>query len=310
MNVALAPHSVAAMKTVIAGFDGSDQGADALALGASIAKTFEARLIVACAVDFAPLEIAGPHGAQSSSERLAEMLDRAALLLGDDPFEWHEIYDNPAAGLRRLAETQNADVIVIGVTHRGPWGRAVPGTVASKLFDGSPCGVLVAPHGWRERDHYGLGLIGVGFDGHGESAVALRQGEELARVLDATLRVIAVAPSEPAGAATAGTQDSRSAWTIALKDATHSIIDEVEVERVLRWGDPAAELALEGVELDLLVVGSRGHGPLGEALLGSVSSELVRTAPCPVLVMPRGAAVSAEPELPDYAFGPNPEVSL
>jgi nucleotide-binding universal stress UspA family protein len=88
------------------------------------------------------------------------------------------------------------------------------------------------------------------------------------------------------------------------------VADEVEVERVLRSGDPAAELALEAVELDLLVVGSRGHGPLGETLLGSVSSELVRTAPCPVLVMPRGAAVSTEPELPDYVFGPNPEVSL
>jgi nucleotide-binding universal stress UspA family protein len=298
------------MQKVIVGFDGSDGGADALALGASLASTFEARLIVACATDFAPLEIESRRSAQQGSQRLIEMFVRAALLLGDDDFERHEIYDDPAAGLRRLAQIQSADLIVIGATHHGPWGRALPGTVASKLFHGSPCGVLVAPRRWREREHYGVGLIGVGYDGRGESRVALRQGEELARVLDATLRVIAVAPGEPDGDAAGAGQDARSAWTRALKDATHTVADEVEVERVLRSGDPAAELALEAVELDLLVVGSRGHGPLGETLLGSVSSELVRTAPCPVLVMPRGAAVSTEPELPDYVFGPNPEVSL
>jgi nucleotide-binding universal stress UspA family protein len=41
---------------------------------------------------------------------------------------------------------------------------------------------------------------------------------------------------------------------------------------------------------DLLVVGSRGHGPLTAALLGSVSEELVDHAPCPVLIA-RGTAL-------------------
>ena len=40
---------------------------------------------------------------------------------------------------------------------------------------------------------------------------------------------------------------------------------------------------------DLLVVGSRGLGPLTSALLGSVSEELVDQAPCPVLVARRPA---------------------
>ena len=55
----------------------------------------------------------------------------------------------------------------------------------------------------------------------------------------------------------------------------------------MRQGREATELALQGVDLDLLVVGSRGYGPLRRTLVGSVSDELVRTAPCPVLV-PRG----------------------
>jgi hypothetical protein len=37
-----------------------------------------------------------------------------------------------------------------------------------------------------------------------------------------------------------------------------------------------------------LVVGSRGYGPLRAALLGSVSSALVRSAQSPLVVVPRG----------------------
>lgn len=53
-------------------------------------------------------------------------------------------------------------------------------------------------------------------------------------------------------------------------------------------GDPARVLEAAAREgLDLLVLGSRGFGPLRRVLLGSVSSELVREAPWPVMVVPR-----------------------
>ena len=42
--------------------------------------------------------------------------------------------------------------------------------------------------------------------------------------------------------------------------------------------------------LDLLVIGSRGYGPVRRTLLGGVSAEVTRTSACPVLVVPRGAA--------------------
>ena len=41
--------------------------------------------------------------------------------------------------------------------------------------------------------------------------------------------------------------------------------------------------------LDLLIVGSRGYGPVRRALLGSTSTVLLRSTPTPILVLPRAA---------------------
>lgn len=57
---------------------------------------------------------------------------------------------------------------------------------------------------------------------------------------------------------------------------------EVRIET----GDPGPTLCAvaEHLHADLLVVASHGRGPLGRALLGSVSTHVVQHAPCPVLV--------------------------
>jgi nucleotide-binding universal stress UspA family protein len=41
---------------------------------------------------------------------------------------------------------------------------------------------------------------------------------------------------------------------------------------------------------DLIVVGTQGYGPLKRLLLGSVSDQLLRCAPCPVLTVPPGSS--------------------
>ena len=65
--------------------------------------------------------------------------------------------------------------------------------------------------------------------------------------------------------------------------------DDVTAEGVFLGGRPGHELADQSQSLDLMVVGSRGYGPLRAVLLGGVSHTLVRSAACPVIVLPRGA---------------------
>jgi len=55
-----------------------------------------------------------------------------------------------------------------------------------------------------------------------------------------------------------------------------------------------ADVASE-VEADMIVVGTRGHSPVGGVFVGSVAQRLLQVAPCPVLaVPPRAAAPEAE----------------
>ena len=57
-----------------------------------------------------------------------------------------------------------------------------------------------------------------------------------------------------------------------------------------------ADIATE-VGADMIVVGTRGHSPVGGVFAGSVAQRLLQVAPCPVLAVPPGApAPIAEPD--------------
>ncbi|MCZ4098921.1 universal stress protein [Streptomyces sp. SID13666] len=60
---------------------------------------------------------------------------------------------------------------------------------------------------------------------------------------------------------------------------------QVEIRPRTLEGHPAAVLLDAARGARLLVVGGRGHGGFGEAVLGSVSQHCVQHAPCPVVVV-------------------------
>jgi len=68
-------------------------------------------------------------------------------------------------------------------------------------------------------------------------------------------------------------------------------------------GDPADEIVAyaDSVDADVIVVGTRGHGPIAGALLGSVSQRVLRDARLPVLVVPLRQSRTELRPLPDGA---------
>jgi nucleotide-binding universal stress UspA family protein len=63
--------------------------------------------------------------------------------------------------------------------------------------------------------------------------------------------------------------------------------DQVPTSFLIWEGDPAESIvdAANSEGADLIVVGSHGRSTFGRALIGSVSDQVVRHAPCPVLVV-------------------------
>lgn len=60
---------------------------------------------------------------------------------------------------------------------------------------------------------------------------------------------------------------------------------DVHVNEIVAQGSPAGTLLSAAKDAGLLVVGRRGHGGFVGLLLGSVATQVVHHAPCPVVVV-------------------------
>jgi nucleotide-binding universal stress UspA family protein len=200
----------------------------------------------------------------------------------------------PADALRDAARLDEAALIVLGPTHRRSLARTLRGT-ARRLLSDAPCPVVIAPAGFAARPETLILDIGVGFEPTPEGVEALAVAHGLAACTGGTLRAIGLAP--PLSRLAVDDLRDRAPYLeherrivqTALERALSDLPGEVAATADARVGDPAVELASASRELDLLVCGSRGRGPLRAVLLGSVTERLLRCAGCPVVIVPRPA---------------------
>ncbi len=188
-------------------------------------------------------------------------------------------------GLHELAELLGADLVVVGSSHRGLLGRVFIGDNARAALDGAPCAIALAPAGFAETP-VAIRNIAVGYDGSPESEQALATARALAAGLEANLAALEVV-SVPTSVYRGSTAFDGTAIAALVDEARERISAVGSVQADAAYGDPAQELALWAASFDLLVVGSRGYGPVGRLVHGSTSRTLVRIARCPLLVVPR-----------------------
>jgi nucleotide-binding universal stress UspA family protein len=199
---------------------------------------------------------------------------------------------SPAGTITTIAEGEAFGAIVVGSPHRGALGRVLLGSVATSLLNGAPADVAVAPKGYAQTRHGPLGSIAVGYDGTPEARMALRRAEALAKRSNARLRLLTVVRppvAAPAMVPGAYAPESPPEPDKVILEGVDSVDFALAAEPVRLDGDPATQLtkACEESPVDLLVLGSRGYGPLARVLLGSVSRRIVQDAPCPVLTVRR-----------------------
>ena len=132
----------------------------------------------------------------------------------------------------------------------------------------------------------------VGVDGSEESIEALRWAAGYAK--SAGAKVIAVKSWHyPWAMQTAPQQVDASVEDQIKRELDEAITKaavDIEVEPSVREGHASLVLVNASKEVDLLVVGSRGHGAFHGMLLGSVSQHCATSSACPVVVVhPRTA---------------------
>jgi len=281
---------------IVIAVDESDSAQDAVALGGHLARATGTPVTLA---HVHPWGAAAVHLCEPYfTEQARVLLERLTALLGPVADLETCVVPGPSAvgALVGIAEDRAAGLIVVGSSHTGKPGRILPGSTAERLLHGALCPVAVVPVGWRAADGHGWNTIGCAWNGTADSDAGLDLAERLAQATGTALRVVRVVEQRqslyPAELRLellrfmAGVRDDARR---ALETKVADLSGRLTATGDFRDGEPVTELVAASQELDVLVIGSRGYGPLGAVMLGGVSGRLVRQASCPVIVHPNGA---------------------
>jgi nucleotide-binding universal stress UspA family protein len=239
--------------TIVVGVDASAGSRGAVQVGAVLAEAMDAGLELAHAYPYDLLPLEGTVTEVEVSEELHNDALRQTEAIRDElaPKATVRVLPDtsPARALHEICEEDGARLLVLGAA----------GSIATAALHHAPCPVLIARTAlpWR--------TVGVGFDGSPESLHAREVAAVVAEALEARLIPMTV---------------------LSDRKGDEPLDDDDGVEAL--HGKPAQALAERAADLDLLVVGSRGWGPVRRLLMGSTSEKVVKDAPSSVLVVPRG----------------------
>lgn len=259
--------------SIVCGVDGSQVSRSAVQVAARLAEALDLRLVLAHAAEERSTfpyrdRRLGELQRRRAIEDGQRLLDDVATELSGVRAETRVVLGAAVESLSALCREASAELMIVGSRGRGPLKAAVLGSVSARLASTAECPVLVVPAAeaaerFLARKVSG-GSIVCGIDGSAESERALQVAAELAERMSLDLLPVYI--------------DDGTRLVAAAGADTRLQVDDGDAVDGLRWralGDGT-----------LLVVGSRGHGALRAAVLGSVSGTLAASAPLPVLVVP------------------------
>ena len=192
-----------------------------------------------------------------------------------------------------FAQTQKADLIVMGTHGRRGFDHLMLGSVTDRVMRSAPCPVLAvrdSPHdamvASKEQQYiHHLSRILFCADFSKSSERALNYALSGAAEYDAELTLLHVLEEVP------GPAKTEDALAEAREQLDKLIPPDVrktrKVKTVVRIGKPYREIiqfALEA-QIDLVAMGVRGRGALDRAVFGSTTYRVMQLGPCPVLAV-------------------------
>ncbi|MEV8633665.1 universal stress protein [Streptosporangium sp. NPDC051023] len=284
---------------VVVGADGSppSQAAVEWAADDAVRRGCSLRIVHVCAPWIYDIPLQTPPGFRDSMvEYCQDVLDAAAnLARAHAPqIEVEAVRERGRTVEVLRREAEDAEQVVLGSRGLGGFTGLLLGSVSLALAGHVAAPVVVVRKAQR-RTH---DEIVVGFDGSSESEAVFQYAFEEAAMRKARLHAVHTVQAPVLGPyAAAYTSLIDDAFVTERRLATETLIPwrerypQVEIRQTVVIGHPVAVICEASQAADLVVVGSRGLGGAGSAVLGSVSHGVLHHAHCPVAVVrPRGKA--------------------
>ncbi len=208
----------------------------------------------------------------------------------------------PAPAIVEYAEEHGIDAIVLGTHGRRGLRRFLLGSVAEEVVRTAPCPVMTLRQ--DATPNAGIGRIVVPFDFSPDSEQTLETAKELAARFDSRIHLVHVMQPPIVAGGVYGMPlpgPTMIDGTLQMQQALAEVVERCEAQAIeahVLEGSPAWEIVeyASKIEASLIIIGSHGASGIRRILLGSVSERVIRSAPCPVLVLRRpGAEVAEEP---------------
>lgn len=223
----------------------------------------------------------------SSAQALAE--DAVARISPDVDIPLDAFASHGGASTVLLDAAEHSGLLIVGNRGRGGFGRLLLGSTSTQCATHAVAPTVVVP---EATPIVAADRITVGVDGSPNSLAALRWALEFARD-DATVTAIWAWDTSPL--AVGADQFFFPEAAELAEEQFHRMLDStlisrrsaIHLVRTFVRAAPRAALDAAAREADLVVVGKRGHGTIGAALLGSVATWLLHHLDVPVVVVPK-----------------------
>ena len=289
---------------VVVGIDGSEQSKDAALWAAREAVSRKRGLTLVHAVmppvTTSAFGVGLPSGLEMRDdlrEHALKELDNIASSLPGDDIESRVELSSPSGALLTASET--AALLVVGSRGLGGFKGLLLGSVGTQVAAHARCPVVVI----RALPSPDARTVIVGIDATPSTQAALRfafdaasrHGWRLVAVhaWDVPSYDLLVVPNAPIPVPLHDLADDEIRLAAEVLSGFQVEYPEVVVETRLVRGAPRQAVLAAATEAGLIVVGTRGHGQVIGAVLGSVSNAVLHHARVPVAVVPDDSESSA-----------------
>lgn len=258
---------------LVCGLDDTEHATAVMAAAAELAPRLGLRLQAVHSAD--PDRFLGGELRDAALGRGEALLDEVAYAV---PRVDRVVGLGEPVALLRAALAEGGSLAVIGSRGRGPGHAVAFGSTSSGLVGTARCPVVVVPPRSGDDLARGPSAVVCGVDGSAGGQDALVAAARLAAELGSEL--VAVNVQAAIG--------DRHAGLDVVEAAVNRLAIDFPVRMRVELGDPAAALAAVAGQQHsaILVVGTRGHGPVRVAFASSVPSRLCASSPVPVVVVP------------------------